>query len=137
MKNFRLFSDLKITNINQVNLFVGKNNSGKTLPCEGDYKVLQKLNYLLKLDGETKKETIGIVLDADINLSNRWKSIKNKLVKYEYQLPQYPCEKSWQDEPGKPLGQSIDANILKSDKNSAMIFMAWLNKLFPANNNHN
>ncbi|MDX8393645.1 MAG: AAA family ATPase [Mariprofundales bacterium] len=82
IKNFRLFSDLKITNINQANLFVGKNNSCKTALL---------LNH--------KFPDIG--------------------------------------EEGIPLGQSIDANILKSDKNSAMIFMAWLNKLFPANNNHN
>jgi len=34
VKNFRLFNELKVSNINQVNLIVGKNNSGKTALLE-------------------------------------------------------------------------------------------------------
>lgn len=52
--------------------------------CGSDTKVLKKANALLSLDGEQKKETIGIVLDADTGVASRWEAIKNKLQNYEY-----------------------------------------------------
>jgi hypothetical protein len=35
-----------------------------------------------------------------------------------------------QDEPGKPLGQSITANTLRADTSTAQAFVAWLIRLF-------
>lgn len=37
---------------------------------------------------------------------------------------------AWQDEPGKPLGQSITAHTLKPDTKIATIFIEWLKELF-------
>jgi len=37
---------------------------------------------------------------------------------------------AWQDEPGKPLGQSITAHSLKADTEIATIFVGWLKELF-------
>ena len=37
---------------------------------------------------------------------------------------------AWQNEPGKPLGQSITAHSLKPDSEIAQIFIEWLKRLF-------
>jgi hypothetical protein len=37
---------------------------------------------------------------------------------------------SWQDEPGKPLGQAITANVLKPETGLANQFVNWLQQLF-------
>lgn len=37
---------------------------------------------------------------------------------------------AWQDEPGKPLGQSITSHALRSDTENARAFVAWLKRLF-------
>lgn len=37
---------------------------------------------------------------------------------------------SWQDEPGRPLGQAITANVLKPGSPSAKEFADWLRRLF-------
>jgi hypothetical protein len=37
---------------------------------------------------------------------------------------------AWQDEPGRPLGQSITAHSLKPDTQIANIFVDWLKELF-------
>jgi hypothetical protein len=38
---------------------------------------------------------------------------------------------AWQDEPGKPLGQSVTARVLDPKNPNAADFLAWLNRLFP------
>lgn len=37
---------------------------------------------------------------------------------------------AWQDEPGKPLGQSITAQALRPDQPLAERFVDWLKRLF-------
>ena len=37
---------------------------------------------------------------------------------------------AWQDEPGKPFGQSITAHALKPNTEIANIFVEWLKELF-------
>ena len=37
---------------------------------------------------------------------------------------------AWQDEPGKPLGQSVTSRVLQPDMAIARSFTAWLTKLF-------
>ncbi|SLM27990.1 conserved hypothetical protein [Desulfamplus magnetovallimortis] len=37
---------------------------------------------------------------------------------------------AWQDEPGKPLGQSVTAHALRPDTEIALIFVEWLSNLF-------
>jgi len=171
--------------------------------CGCDDQVLKKANALIS--GAIKKDSIGIVLDADVNLSGRWESIKHKLSKYGYTFPSEPenngtileCEGkptlgiwimpnnvdvgmledfcatlidpeklkvakeavdkvvgtpiasfkavhlskavvhtylAWQDEPGRPLGQSITTKALEPSKESASIFATWLKTLFPVPN---
>lgn len=41
---------------------------------------------------------------------------------------------AWQDEPGKPLGQSITARVLQPDTEIAGVFASWLMRLFDATN---
>lgn len=38
---------------------------------------------------------------------------------------------SWQDEPGRPLGQSITSLVLQPDTELAETFVSWLKRLFP------
>jgi len=172
--------------------------------CDNDDGVLKKANALLMLDGEDKKEAVGLVLDADASLAGRWESIRSKLSKYGYTFSDSPeengtilsCEGlpvlgiwimpnnidvgmledfcanlisskslkfakeavskvegtiaasfkdvhrskaeihtylAWQDEPGRPLGQSITARVLQPDAKIATVFADWLNRLFPTN----
>ncbi len=37
---------------------------------------------------------------------------------------------AWQDEPGKPMGQSITAHVLKPNSPTGELFISWLEKLF-------
>jgi hypothetical protein len=37
---------------------------------------------------------------------------------------------AWQDEPGKPLGQSITSHVLNPETDIARLFTAWLTELF-------
>ena len=37
---------------------------------------------------------------------------------------------AWQDEPGKPIGQAITANVLKPENETAKKFVKWLEQLF-------
>ena len=37
---------------------------------------------------------------------------------------------AWQDEPGKPIGQSITTKILNAESNTAKMFTDWLKRLF-------
>lgn len=37
---------------------------------------------------------------------------------------------AWQDEPGKPLGQAITAQVLQPDTQTAKAFIDWLQRLF-------
>ena len=41
---------------------------------------------------------------------------------------------AWQDEPGRPLGQSITAQVLKPETEIAKTFASWLKRLFDATN---
>jgi recombinational DNA repair ATPase RecF len=51
IRNFRLFEDLQIDHLSQVNLFVGKNNSGKSCLLEAlqIYAGNARLNVLLDI----------------------------------------------------------------------------------------
>lgn len=60
--------------------------------CGNDDQVLKKANALLNLDGENKKEVIGIVLDADRDLSACWQRVKDKFSRYQYTFPDRPTE---------------------------------------------
>lgn len=61
IKNFRGFSDLEINNFNQVNIFIGKNNSGKSTVLESLFLLTGMSNPILidnanRLRGLTVKE---------------------------------------------------------------------------------
>lgn len=56
-----------------------------------------------KLD-EGNLETLGIVVDADLDLAARWQAVTNKLKDFGYQnIPKVPPETGWIDlQPGLP-----------------------------------
>lgn len=37
---------------------------------------------------------------------------------------------AWQDEPGRPMGQSITAHVLNPNSKTGQLFLDWLQKLF-------
>ena len=43
---------------------------------------------------------------------------------------------AWQDEPGRPLGQSVTSHALQSDTEIAHCFMTWLRTVFAENTRH-
>ena len=79
VRNFRLFEDLRIDRLRQVNLFVGKNNSGKSCLLEAlqIYAGNAKLNVLLDIiaahDGNWEAE---IEPESDATTSSRKQPIK-------------------------------------------------------------
>ena len=56
--------------------------------CGSDNKVLKRLNALI-LQPDAPK-SIGIVLDADQGIDQRWDSVRNKLRNYPYNFPANP-----------------------------------------------
>lgn len=56
--------------------------------CGSDDKVLKRLNALI-LQPDAPK-SIGIVLDADQGVNQRWESVRNKLRNYPYNFPANP-----------------------------------------------
>lgn len=59
--------------------------------CGSDDLVLKRLSALLALTGSEKLQTICVVLDADNpNLGAKWDSIKDRLAKEGYSVPERP-----------------------------------------------
>lgn len=58
--------------------------------CGGDDKLLKRLNALILRTNAPK--VIGIVLDADTGVDDRWDSIRAKLGHYNYDFPDRPQE---------------------------------------------
>ncbi len=57
--------------------------------CGSDDLVLKKMSALIA--GSEEMDTIGIILDADNpNLNSKWESVKNRLSKEGYSLPDKP-----------------------------------------------
>lgn len=56
-----------------------------------DDNAIKKLNALIDAsDGVNKLETIGIVIDADDNLSAKWQKLTHALTKRGYSIPRQP-----------------------------------------------
>ena len=54
-----------------------------------DVKLIENLGVRLKLSGEG--DVIGVVIDADTEIENRWKSIRNRITDFGYQnVPDQP-----------------------------------------------
>ncbi len=62
IRNFRLFKELRIDRLGQVNLVVGKNNSGKTCLLEAliVYATKANLDILYKLVSDREEDWSGI-----------------------------------------------------------------------------
>lgn len=56
--------------------------------CGSDKKVLQRMNALILRPDIPA--TIGVLLDADTGIEDRWKSIRAKLEKHGYSVPPMP-----------------------------------------------
>ena len=57
--------------------------------CGSDDKVLKRLSALIA--GSEPVDVIGVILDSDNpNLKARWRALKRRLLKEDYQLPQRP-----------------------------------------------
>lgn len=166
-------------------------------------QAIKKFNASI-IDTESNNSTIGLIVDADIDIESRWQSIKTKLSDLYYDIPsclseagiiltseEYPkigiwimpnCKNngmlenfllemiemnapetnsyvsnvvdnakkdgfttfkelhkdkaiihtwlSWQDEPGRPLGQSITAKIIRPETETVQKFICWITRLF-------
>ena len=69
--------------------------------CGNDDRVLKRLNALISQANLPKK--IGVMLDADGEVANRWESIKAKLRAYNYEFP----------DPPEPSGTIIEGNSIR------------------------
>jgi hypothetical protein len=57
--------------------------------CGSDKQVLQRMSALI--NGPEPIKIIGVILDADApNLQSKWASLKHKLGRNDYQLPEFP-----------------------------------------------
>jgi len=56
--------------------------------CGSDTQLLKRLNALISQPDPP--EMIGVVLDADTDVANRWMSLQGKLRHYNYNFPQSP-----------------------------------------------
>jgi hypothetical protein len=56
--------------------------------CGSDQGVLKRLNALIIRPNPP--QVIGVMLDADLSLENRWMSIRGKLSRYSYPFPNCP-----------------------------------------------
>jgi hypothetical protein len=64
--------------------------------CESDEMLLSRLNALIQ---QPEMTTVGVVIDADTELSERWQSIQGKLQHYPYVLSDIP----------EPLGTIVES----------------------------
>ena len=59
----------------------------EVVDCEGITKLLDQLPTRLRLESNT---SVGVLLDADHDSMNRWKSLQDQLVRLDYYLPEHP-----------------------------------------------
>lgn len=64
-----------------------------------------------------------VLHDLETSGINKYKSVHRAKAKIHSFL-------AWQDEPGRPLGTAITARILDPTKETATIFVSWLENLF-------
>ncbi len=55
--------------------------------CGGDMEALRRLNALVLTMGQ---ECVGLLIDANSDLSARWQAVVEKLENYDYELPGQP-----------------------------------------------
>lgn len=96
---------------------------------KGIAKLLESIPVYLKKSGT---DTIGIILDADTDLNNRWQSLKNILTKAGYNLPStIPSTGLIYRQNGK-----ITVGVwLMPDNNSNGMLEDFIKFLIPANDN--
>ncbi len=105
IRGFRAFAHLKLTDLGRVNLFVGKNNVGKSSLLEA-----------LWVHAESAVDSIP----AD---ERRFPAVQTAKAKLHTFL-------AWQEEPGKPIGQAVTAKYLNPNAPQAAEFIQWLRALF-------
>jgi hypothetical protein len=170
--------------------------------CAGTDGVLKRLNALIIAPDTDRPKTMGVLMDADDSVANRWRQLAAKLKLHGYDLPALPDPNgtvlegsenkprvgiwimpnnsevgmiedflleslsadalntasdavnsargkefctfkqvhyvkavvhtylAWQDEPGRPLGQSVTTGVLRGDTPTALKFVDWLRRLF-------
>jgi hypothetical protein len=74
--------------------------------CDGIDNVFQQIPLRIKL----KDKRLGILVDADINLSRRWQQVTNLLSPLGYRVSEHP---------------SVEGTILTSDENECLVGI-WL-----------
>jgi hypothetical protein len=98
------------------------------IDCDGVSNIPDyiKLYWLKK---KPNVETLGIVLDADASLLNRWQSLKQQLENLGYEVPQYPSPAGTIIE-----GEKQNPNIgiwLMPDNNAAGMLEDFVKHLIP------
>lgn len=84
--------------------------------CKSNSKLLSKINELLR--NSTKPKIVGIVLDADENITSRWQQITDKLKRIvpNYKIPNNLAPKGIIIDP-------INSNVLKMLKKKTSLLL--------------
>ena len=96
-----------------------------TFPSEGGIENLIA-TLPVKL-AEENLETLGIVIDADLDITARWQAVTNKLKEFGYQnIPKAPVENGWIDR--QPRLPKIGVWVMPDNKQRGMLedFVAYL-----------
>lgn len=96
---------------------------------EGTEGVEALLNGLPERLKAENLRTLGIVVDADRNLSARWQSIKDKLSSIGYQdIPQSPPPEGWVCAPSDPYLPRVGVWLMPDNRLPGMLedFVAYL-----------
>jgi len=96
---------------------------------EGTEGVEALLNGLPERLKAEKLRTLGIVVDADRNLSARWQSLKDKLSSIGYRdIPQFPPPEGWVCAPSDPYLPRVGVWLMPDNQLPGMLedFVAYL-----------
>lgn len=96
---------------------------------EGTEGVEALLNGLPERLKAENLRTLGIVVDADRNLSGRWQSLKDKLSSIGYRdIPQSPPPEGWVCAPSDPYLPRVGVWLMPNNQLSGMLedFVAYL-----------
>ena len=96
------------------------------IDCEGINNLYETIPVRLK---QANIETVGVIIDADVDLNGRWVSI-NKYPLIHKSKARIHSWLSWQEDPGTPMGLSITKRYLTTDNEGCKQLINWLQKLF-------
>ena len=93
-------------------------------------KLVGKIENFIRLLVSTEKENLWQIVEKTVNaIPNEEKLFADKdIIK-----AQVHTFLAWQDEPGRPMGESITRRYFQTDAPEALNFVEWIRKLFELN----